>query len=100
MPILTTALVLTIGIAAHRGADPGWPDWTLLVPLGAAYVAVVAGLYWRLGRTTWRAAAIVRSPTPQELGVAVVATAVGVGVVIAGNVAAAAVGLDPTPALR
>ncbi|MDG5821196.1 type II CAAX endopeptidase family protein [Natronococcus sp. A-GB7] len=95
VPILTVVLVMTVGIAAHQGSDPGWPDWVLLVPLGAAYVAVVTGLYWRWDRSTWRAAAVVRSPAPRELGVAVVATAVGIAIVIVGNVAATTVGLDP-----
>ena len=95
VPILTVVLVMTVGIAVHQGSDPGWPDWALLVPLGAAYVAVVAGLYWRWDRVTWRAAAVVRTPTLRELGIATLATAVGIGIVVAGNVAATAVGLDP-----
>lgn len=95
VPILTVTLAMTAGIAAHRGADPGWPEWALLVPLGAAYVAVVAGLYRRWDRATWEAATVVRAPTPRELGVAVAAAAVGIGIVVVGNVAATAVGLAP-----
>lgn len=95
VPIAVTALAMTAGFALHQGADPGWPDWALLFPLGVAYVAVVAWLYRRWDRATWRAAAVVRRPAGRELAGALVATAVGIGIVVAGNAAGTAVGLDP-----
>ncbi|AGB38704.1 CPBP family intramembrane glutamic endopeptidase [Natronococcus occultus] len=95
VPIAATALVMTAGFTLHRGADPGWPDWALLLPLGGAYVAVLAWLYWRWDRATWRAAAVVRRPSGRELASALVATAVGIGIVVAGNAIATSVDLDP-----
>lgn len=95
VPVGFTALVVTAGFVAHRGGDPGWPEWTLLVPLGVAYVAVLGWLFARWDGETRRAAAVVRTPSTNEVLAAITAALLGVAVVVVGNNLAVATGLSP-----
>ncbi|SDQ49366.1 CPBP family intramembrane glutamic endopeptidase [Natronobacterium texcoconense] len=95
VPIAFTAFVMTAGITANQGADPGWPQWALIVPLGVAYAAIVYWLYREWDRATWRAAVVVRKPSTDEIGAALLATLVGIAIVVVGNNAAETVGLAP-----
>lgn len=95
LPIVVTVLFVTAGFVAHRGADPGWPGWTLLVPLGVTYVAVLGWLFVTWDHKTWRAAAIVRTPSTNEIIASVAVAVLGVAVVVVGNNLAIAAGLSP-----
>ncbi|WP_174811941.1 CPBP family intramembrane glutamic endopeptidase [Salinadaptatus halalkaliphilus] len=95
VPVVAVVVTIAAGYTLAMGDDPGFPPQFANLPLGIAGVAVVGFLYWRWDRATWRASAVFRRPSRNEIGASLLATVVGIAFLIAFNRLARTLGVAP-----
>ncbi|QLK24970.1 CPBP family intramembrane metalloprotease [Natrinema zhouii] len=95
VPFLFPVLAFTAIYTVTMGSDPGLPEQFANLPLGIGYCCVLAVLRWRFDDAIWRASAVFRRPSIREIGAALLAAIVGIGIVIGINRYAATVGFEP-----